>query len=252
MTRNWLTATALAALFALPAAAQNFDFRTMSDSERAAFGDAVRDYLLANPDLLRDWITVLQDSEAQAEAAQDDQLIAANAEAIFEDDSSWIGGNPDGDVTLVEFLDYRCGYCRRAHPEVKELVSSDGNIRKIIKEFPILGDESVEASRFAIAVRQVAGDAAYAEISDTLMTHRGTFTREALKRIADEAGLDSDAVIARMDDESVSEVIAKNYTLAQAMNISGTPTFVLGDTMLRGYLPLDAMREIVAEVREER
>lgn len=251
MTRNWLTAAALSACLTLPATAQDFDIDAMSDSERAAFGDAVRDYLLANPALLRDWINTLQDSEAQAEAAQDNELIAANAEAIFEDGHSWVGGNLDGDITMVEFLDYRCSYCRRAHPEVQELVSSDGNIRKIIKEFPILGDESVEASRFAIAVRQVAGDDAYSKISDTLMSHRGTFERDALARIAEDAGLDSEVVIARMDDDEVSQVIEKNYALAQAMNISGTPTFVLGETMLRGYVPLDAMREIVAEERDE-
>lgn len=250
MIRRWLTAGALFALLALPAAAQGFDYEAMSDADKEAFGAAVREYLLANPQVLREWIAVLQDSEAEAEAAQDEALVAAHAAEIFDDGHSWVGGNPEGDVTMVEFLDYRCSYCRRAHPEVQELVSSDGNIRKIVKEFPILGEESVLASRFAIAVKLVAGDAAYGAMSDTLMEHRGAFTTETLARLADDAGLESEAVLARMDAAEVTEAIQKNYALAQAMNISGTPTFVVGDTMLRGYVPLDGMRQIVAEVRE--
>jgi protein-disulfide isomerase len=251
MFPRWLTAGALTAALALPVPAAAFDIEAMTEAEEDAFGQAVREYLMANPELLREWITLLQDTEATAEAAADGDLVAAYADQIFDDGHSWVGGNPDGDVTLVEFLDYRCGYCRRAHPEVKELVSSDGNIRKIIKEFPILGDESVLASRFAIAVKQVEGDDAYAAMSDMLMTHRGAFTEEALSRLADEAGLDADAIIERMSAPEVDEVIQKNYALAQAMNIAGTPTFVLGETMLRGYVPLEAMREVVADVRND-
>jgi protein-disulfide isomerase len=249
MFSRWLTAGALAATLAVPA--QAFDIESMTESEEDAFGQAVREYLMANPELLREWISLLQDSEAAAEAAADGDLVAAHAAEIYDDGHSWVGGNPDGDVTLVEFLDYRCGYCRRAHPEVRELVSTDGNIRKIIKEFPILGDESVLASRFAISVKQVEGDDAYAAMSDMMMTHRGAFTEDTLSRLADEAGLDADAIIERMDAPEVDEVIQKNYALAQAMSIAGTPTFVLGETMLRGYVPLDAMREVVADVRND-
>ena len=249
MIRRWAMAAALALATALPAGAQSFDFRTMDEAEQEAFGEAVRDYLMSNPALLREWITALQDHEAETEARRDIELVAENATDLFEDQGSWVGGNLEGDVTLVEFLDYRCSYCRRAHPEVVELVESDGQIRKIIKEFPILGEESTEASRFAIAVLQVEGGEAYKVISDRLMTHRGAFTRDGLSRIAKAEGLDAEAVIERMDAEEVTEVIEANYALAQRMNISGTPSFVLGDAMLRGYLPLDSMRALVADYR---
>lgn len=250
MIRKWLSTFAFTTLMSLPAAAQDYDFGSMSDAEKEVFGEAVREYLLTNPELLREWITALQDYEAQQEANRDFDLVAENAEALFEDDRSWSGGNIDGDVVLVEFLDYRCSFCRRAHPEVVELVNSDGNIRKIIKEFPILGEESVVASRFAISVLQVAGPEAYKKISDKLMEHRGQFTSAALGELAEREGLDADAITGHMDSEEVTEVIAANHALAQQMAISGTPTFVLGDQMLRGYLPLSDMRALVTELRE--
>ncbi len=248
-TAALVVATTLSAPIAGPAAA--LDLSAMSPDETAAFGAAVRDYLVSNPLVLREAIEALQAAEAEQASAGDGQLVAANAEAIFDDDQSWIGGNPEGDVTLVEFLDYRCGYCRKAHPEVAELVASDGNLRKIVKEFPILGPESVEASRFAIATLQLEGPEAYGALNDTLMSYNGAFTRDALAKLGREQGLDSDAIVARMDSDEVSRVIAENHQLAEALQISGTPTFVLGDTMLRGYVPLDGMREILADVRAE-
>lgn len=251
MIRTWLAAAGLSAALAFPGAAQDFDIQTMNEAEREAFGDAVRQYLMENPALLREWIVALQDHEAQQEANRDLTLVADNAEALFEDDRSWAGGNLEGDVTLVEFLDYRCGFCKRAHPVVLDLVSSDGNIRKIIKEFPILGEESTLASRFAISVLQVEGDDAYKVISDRLMEHRGAFTTDSLTRIAESEDLDTDAVLARMDAPEVTEVIEANYALAQAMSISGTPTFVLGDQLIRGFLPLEDMQSVVEMIRAE-
>ncbi len=249
MIRTWTAGLALALALASPAPA--FDIDAMTEDEKAAFGEAVRDYLMANPELLREWITVLQDNEAQAEATRDNDLVAEFSEQLFNDGHSWVGGNVDGDVTLVEFLDYRCSFCRRAHPEVTELVAEDGGIRKIIKELPILGPESVEASRFAIAVKEIEGPDAYKVISDTLMEHRGQFSRDAFERIADGEGLDGAAIVAAMDSDAVTDVIEKNRALAVEMSIQGTPTFVLGDQMLRGYVPLDGMREIVTAVRSE-
>jgi protein-disulfide isomerase len=249
MFRRWLAGLTLSLMVAVPSAA--FDVSSMNEDEKAAFGEAVRDYLMENPTLLREWIDALQEQEAAEATALDAALVASNSAAIFDDGHSFVGGNPDGDLTLVEFLDSRCGYCKRAHPEVAELLASDGNIRIIIKEFPILGEESVAASRFAIAVKQIAGDEAYKLMGDTLMTHRGQFGREALSRLANTAGLDAEAIFVQMESEDVTDVIRKNHALAQELAISGTPTFILGDQMLRGYLPLDDMRSVVAQVRAE-
>ncbi len=190
---------------ALPAAALDLD--AMTDEERAAFGDAVRAYLMENPQVIMEAVQVLEQRQAETQAEADQSLVSDNADAIFDDGYSFVGGNPDGDITLVEFLDYRCGYCRRAHPEVAKLLESDGNIRLIVKEFPILGDQSVLASRFAIAAKQLEGDEAYKALSDTLMAFSGDITMPALERIADTLDLDADAITAQMNSDAVTEEI---------------------------------------------
>ncbi|MGR3805576.1 DsbA family protein [Marinibacterium profundimaris] len=236
-----------AALAATPALA--FDITSMTEGEKAAFGDAVRDYLVENPEVIVEAINVLETRQAEAQAQADFDLVAQHADAIFDDGFSWEGGNPDGDITLVEFLDYRCGYCRRAHPEVAELLAEDGNIRVIIKEFPILGEASMISSRFAIATKHVAGDDAYAQVHDILMEFSGEPTDVALRRIAEGLGLEADPILEAMDSEAVTAEIAETRALAQALQISGTPTFVLEDELLRGFVPADQMAVMVADKR---
>ncbi|HEX9858396.1 MAG TPA: DsbA family protein [Paracoccaceae bacterium] len=241
-------ALALATAFAAPLGAT--DLAGMTDAERAAFGAEVRAYLMENPEVLMEAIAVLEQRQQQAAVADDLALLQANADEILNDPESWVGGNPEGDITVVEFMDYRCSYCRKAHDEVAELISSDGNIRFVVKEFPILGEQSVLSSRFAIAVRQLAGDAAYKQAHDALMTLRGDTTKETLERLAGELGLDAPAILARMDAPEVTAVIEANHALAGRLQISGTPTFVIDETMVRGYVPLDGMRQIVEGQRK--
>lgn len=221
----------------------------MTEAERAAFGEAVRAYLVENPEVIVEAMTVYQSRQQQAEAASDQELVAMHAAAIFDDPNSWVGGNPDGDYTVVEFMDYRCGYCKKAFEEVAELVRADGNIRFILKEFPILGEDSMTTSRFAIAVLQLYGADAYKAAHDALMTLRGAPDQPTLLRLAGDLGLDAAAVLDRMGADEVTAVIAANHALADRLAISGTPTFVMGGQMLRGYVPLDAMQAIVAEGR---
>jgi protein-disulfide isomerase len=221
----------------------------MTDAERQAFRDEVKSYLLENPEVLVEAMSVMQARDDQAAANRDLEMLATHKDAIFNDPASWVGGNPDGDITLVEFVDYRCGYCKKAHDEVAELVKSDGNIRFVLKEFPILGEESLVASQFAIAVRQLHGDDPYKQVHDTLIALRGSPDAATLTRLASDLGLDPAPILARMSSPEVMAVIEANHALATTMEISGTPTFVIDQTMVRGYVPLDGMRQIVAGQR---
>ncbi len=245
-------APALLGLSLITGPAQALDLNTMTEAEKAEFGAQVREYLLENPEVIIEAINILEERNAAAEALADKELVAANAEELFNDGYSWVGGNPDGDITLVEFMDYRCGYCRRAVPEVASLLASDGNIRLVIKELPILGDASIVSSRFAVATKQVAGNDAYKQVHDALLAFSGEPSEVTLRRISDGLGLDSDAIIAAMDSDDVTAEIAQTRELAQKMRISGTPSFVLGTEMLRGFLPADQMLQIADGVRAER
>ena len=248
MLRKLLLSAALA-FGALAAPAQALDLNAMSDAERDAFGNQVREYLMENPEVIMEAVRALEARQAEAQAEADVALVADNADALFDDGFSYVGGNPDGDIVLVEFMDYRCGFCKRAFGEVEKLLESDGNIRFVVKEFPILGEQSVLASRFAIATQMVAGDEAYKAVHDALMSFNGDITLASLRRLADTYGVDTAAVEAKMDDEEVTDRIRSTRALAQQLQITGTPTFVLQDELLRGYLPFDQLQTIVEDKR---
>jgi protein-disulfide isomerase len=243
------TALTLALLLGTQATAVELD--AMTDAERAAFRAEIRSYLLENPEVLMEAIGVLEQREQAAKANNDVAMAQNNAALLFDDGHSFVGGNPDGDITIVEFMDYRCGYCKKAHPDVASLITADGNIRYIIKEFPILGDASELASRFAIAVKIVGGEAAYKEAHDTLMEFRGEMTNDSLGRLATSLGLSAADITVTMNSAEVNQIINDNRLLGQAMQITGTPTFVVQDQMLRGYVPQAQMAQIVARVREQ-
>jgi len=179
----------------------------------------------------------------------DQALIAANKDAIFDDGFSFVAGNPEGSLTVVEFLDYQCGYCRRSHPEIAELLASDDDIRLVVKEMPILGPGSELAARAALATLIAEGPEAYSALHDRLMRLEGEVTDVRLDALLTELGHDPAAIRDGMDDPEVARRLAETRALAETLAISGTPTFVVGDRMLRGYLPLDAMQALVAEVR---
>ena len=249
---KYLTVTgvgfAIATVLASPTAATDFD--NLFAVQRDAFRAEVRAYLIEEPEVLMEAMEVLERIKSEAEAQRDAKAISTHAEYLFASPFDVVLGNLDGDVTVVEFFDYRCSYCRRAHADVKELIKSDGNIRFVLKELPILGEESILASRFAIATRIALGVEAYAEVHDGLMQMRGGFNDSSLKALADELGLDSSAIMVAVEDRRVQATIDYNRLLAQQLFISGTPSFVLGDQLARGYVPLDSMKDIVARLRE--
>ena len=251
MFKSRLASSLMALTVASSAFAADLDFDTMTDAQRDAFGAQVRAYLLENPEVIMEAVQVLEARQAEEQAQSDVDLVSANADEIFNHGYSWVGGNPDGDVTIVEFFDYRCGFCRRAHPEVKALLETDGNIRYVAKELPILGENSVASARFALAVREVAGDEAYKQAGDALIALNADMEEPVMRRLADTLGVDADAVIEAMDSDAVSDQLSQTRALAQTLQINGTPSFVMGDQMIRGYLPLEAMQEVIAEERSE-
>ena len=222
----------------------------MTDLQRDAFRAEVRAYLIDNPGVIMEAIAVLEDRQEQAEATRDETLAQINMNALINDGVSFVGGNPEGDITIIEFVDYRCGFCRRAHPEVAELIASDGNIRIITKEFPILGEQSMLASQFAVATMTVAGNEAYKMVSDALIVLQSDITPASLSSLASAFDLDTDAIFAEMQSDATKAVLTNNRALGDRMQITGTPTFIFGDQLVRGYINLTQMRQIVEQKRD--
>jgi len=246
-----IIAAAFLLAFPLGVWAQDQSVAGMSDmtqAERDAFRAEVRAYLIEHPEVIREAIQVLEARRVAEEAKEDATRVAANADVLTNDGISWIGGNPDGDVTVVEFLDYRCGYCKRAHPEVKKLLESDPNIRLVVKEFPILGPDSIAAARMALAALEI-DRGKFGDLHDALMSFEGSLTETVAYQFAAHAGYDIAALKERAGDAEIEARIRDNYALARALGIEGTPGFVVGDRILRGYLPLEGMVATVAEVR---
>jgi protein-disulfide isomerase len=220
-----------------------------SDASRSTLRSEIRAFLLENPEILMEMVALLEAREQALKTSADRELVALNADALFADGFSFVAGNPNGSLTLVEFVDYQCGFCRRAHPDVRALVESDGDIRLIIKELPILGPGSELGARAAISALILSGGDAYLRANDELMGLNVPITDETLDRTLIEADLDPAEIRAGMYDPEVTRRLRETQALAQLLEITGTPTFVVESSVVRGYLPLADMRNLVAELR---
>ena len=223
----------------------------MSDAERSDFRAEVRAYLLEYPEVILEAIQVLEERDAVAEAQGDLALVQANFDELTRDGYSWVGGNPDGAITVVEFSDYRCAFCKRAHPEVKALLAANDDVRFVLKEFPILGADSTLASKAAISILINQGSDIYGAFHDLVMLHNGAINIKTLSRLVGEAGGDADLMVEHLDDPLVEQIIAKNRALATRMNITGTPSFLIGTEMMRGFAPASAMQIYVDRARSQ-
>lgn len=242
-----LAAAVIGTVAALPhvASAQN----TSAASTRADVEKIVRDYILNNPEIVAEAIRLLQQKKKLAETAADRQALADNRAELVDDPTSPVGGNAGGDVTVVEFFDYRCGVCKRIHPIVGQLVKSDPNIRRVYKEWPILGPNSVLAARAAIASRK---QGKYLAFHKVMMEANSSFGESAIMEMAESVGIDAAKLRRDMRSAETDAIIRKNYALAEKLKLNGTPSFVIGDTLLRGGRDLDSLRAIVAEARTKK
>ena len=218
----------------------------LSPDEVSAIEGVVRDYLLANPEVLVDALKVYQERQRLAEQQRRDQALVAHRNALREDPDSPVLGNPDGDVVIVEFFDYRCPYCRRVADNIRTAVEEDGNIRLVMKEFPILGPQSQRAARAALAT---VNQDKYLEFHFALMNNPGDMSDQHIWNVAEEVGVDVDQLKEDMQAREINRMLRRNFELAETLDINGTPAFVIGDTLVPGVIDLNRIRELVAQAR---
>ncbi len=200
-----------------------------------------------NPQIIMEAVQILEAEQAAAQSQAQAEVLNNERQLLDRDSNAPVLGNPDGDVTVVEFFDYNCPYCKRAMAEVQGLLDGDDNVRLVYREWPILGDGSVFAAKAALASRE---QGKYEEFHWALMGMQGRAEEASVMRIAEEVGLDVERLREDMVAPEIQEHIATSMRLTQALGFSGTPSFVIGDNLVPGFVEVDQLRALVEETRE--
>ncbi|MFD2237715.1 DsbA family protein [Aureimonas populi] len=209
----------------------------------------VRDYLIRNPQVLLEALDALEEQRAGEMQDQQREAIAQAQGELTATPPGTALGNPEGDVTIVEFFDYNCGFCRRSHADMTTLIENDPELRFVLKEIPVLGPESEQAARVSLAVRHIAPDR-YPDFHDGLLTTEGVADESTALAVASDLGLEEDAVREAMDDPAVLGALQESARLATMLQITGTPSYVIGDELVPGAVGAEALAARVANVRE--
>jgi protein-disulfide isomerase len=241
-----LAVAAVACLtIAAPALGQGF-----SDAQRGEIERIIRDYLLKHPEVLQEAIAELDKKQAAAESEKHKAAVKANAKLLFGSSRQVTLGNLQGDVTMVEFFDYNCGYCKRALTDMMELMKADPKLKVVLKEFPVLGPASVEAAQVATAVRmQDRTGKKYLEFHQKLLTGRGQVDRARAVAAAKEVGLDMARLEKDMASDEVRASLAESMELAEKLGLNGTPSYVIGPDVVIGAVGAAALKEKVEAAR---
>ena len=223
----------LAVSLQLPAGAD------ISDGDRAAFNKMIEDYIRANPEVVREALISLAEREDR-ERRQDAML------SLRDDAGDPVLGNPEGSFTVYEFSDYNCGYCKRVFQPLMELVGEDGDIRLVVKEFPILSQSSLLAAQAGVAAQ---AQGVFPDFHIAMMTARGAISMDSILDAARAAGADLDRLQIDMKSSEVASIIERTRFVAQQLEISGTPGLVIGSQVIPGAISIEQMREIIAAER---
>lgn len=221
----------------------------LDDKQKQEIGAFIKEYLIANPEILLDVQTALKTKQEQEQLSQAKAAITDNKEAIFQSVHDVTLGNPEGDVTIVEFYDYNCGYCKRALIDMDAILEKDKNVRFVLKELPILGPESLAAHKVSAAFRLVAPEK-YGQFHRALLGGEDRATEETAVAVAVKLGVNEADLRARMENEPHDDAVKEAYTLANALGISGTPSYVIGDEAVFGAVGAQDLETKIANMRK--
>jgi len=239
-----LAATLLAAAFLTDPGRAEMDAAQKTEIEKI-----VRDYILANPEIIDEAAQALQKKRDQQLAEQQSKTIEEQAATIFDSKNQMVLGNPEGAITLVEFFDYNCTYCRRAVSDMTALLSANPDLRIVMKEFPILAPGSVEAARLSVAVKDLAPDK-YLAFHQELFSRPGQASSAKALEVAADLGLDTDALKEAANGTDVTTGLQEVHQLATDLGISGTPSYVIGKEIVPGAIGFDGLQAMVSALRE--
>lgn len=235
-----ITTSVLAASLGTAASAQDLD--------KEAIGAIVKEYLLENPEVIRDAMAELERREQEAEEMSRQKVVGDPASPLFDSEYQVVLGNPEGDVTLVEFFDYNCGYCKRAYSDLARLLDEDKNLKVVLKEFPVLGQGSAEAARVAVAVNKVAPEK-YADFHQNLLLSRGQANHASSLEAATDLGISKDELDIVVKSDLANRTVGEVYELAEQLGLTGTPSYVVGNEVIPGAIGYAALKEKIDAIR---
>ena len=239
------TALAMAGTFGGAALAQSFTPQQRSEIEKI-----VKEYLIAHPEVLQEVVAEIEKRQTDAQSAKQQTAVSTHAAALFNSKHQVVLGNPKGDVTLVEFFDYNCGYCKRALADMMGLLEADKNLRVVLKEFPVLGEASVQAAQVAVAVHmQDTSGKKYLDFHRKLLQSRGRADRAKAMAVAKEVGLDTDRIERDSKSPEVRATLEEVFKLAQELGLNGTPSYVVGSDVVIGAVGAAALKEKISKAR---
>ena len=221
----------------------------LNDAQKASVEQIVRDYLMKNPEVIQEAIAELERRQQETQRTAQATALREYGPALFNSPAGNVVGNPAGNVTLVEFFDYNCGYCKRALGDLQALTKADPNLRVVLKDFPVLGPESLAASKVALAAKQqLVGDKLF-DYHSRLLNSRGTVTGERAMAVAKEMGLDMARIARDVDGPEVRTALAENAMLGEKLNLTGTPAYVIGDEIVSGAVGVEPLKGAIESVR---
>jgi protein-disulfide isomerase len=240
----------LAAGMALMLSGAPAQAQSLTPDQRKAVTDLIRETLIRNPEIIQEALVELERRNTVAQAQAQRSAVTAEKARLVDPATSVIVGNPQGDVTLVEFMDYNCGFCKRAMEDVRVLAKDDPKLKIVIKDFPILGPDSVEASRVALAVRSQLQGQKYFDFHAKLMATKGRINAAKALEVAKESGVDVERARKEMDGPAVRAAIEDTVALGDRLGLTGTPAFILGDEVVFGAVGPGPLKVKIDAVRK--
>jgi protein-disulfide isomerase len=245
--RALLMALALACGLIAAAEALSVKAADLPTDQRQAVEGIIHDYLMHNPDVLIEALRGAEDKLNREADAKAEKVLIDRRSEIFDDPTTPVGGNPQGDATIVEFFDYRCPYCKQVLPSLQTLLKEDHKLRFVYKEMPVLGLQSVTAAHAALAAQR---QGKYEAFHNAMMATKGQITDETVYRVAGSVGLDVDRLKRDMNAPEIEQALKANLALAEALNIRGTPGFIVGNRIVPGAVELESLRNMIADARK--
>jgi protein-disulfide isomerase len=252
MAQAWLRPAGLVlalglATSAAPALAQQA--QPLSPEQRKAVTDLIRETIIQHPEIIQDALIELERRNTVAQAEAQRSAVAAEKDRLINPATSVVIGNPDGDITLVEFMDYNCGFCKRAMEDVTALTKADPKLRVVLKDFPILGPDSVEASRVAVAAKAQLQGQKYFDFHNKLMAVKGRVNGAKALEIAKDSGADIEKLKKEMEAPATKAAIEDTVALGDRLGLTGTPAFIIGEEIVFGAVGQPALKQKLDSVR---